>query len=89
MVAWSLSGLVLPGIATALTPVFGPRAFMVIALVVAAAYALFVAYRVTRREPVPDAEQEPYQPVSAQAPYTAELAPQAEETPEEREESQR
>jgi len=89
MVAWSLSGLVLPGIATALTPIVGPRAFMVIALVVAAAYALFVAYRVTRREPVPDAEQEPYQPVSAQAPYTAELAPQAEETPEEREEFQR
>lgn len=79
LIAWSLSGLVLPGLATALTPVFGPRAFMYLALTVAAAYALFVAYRLTRREPVPEAEQEPYQAVSAQAPLTAELAPQAEE----------
>ncbi len=79
MIAWSVSGLVLPGLATALTPLFGPRAFMFIALVVAALYGLFVAWRVTRREPVPEAEQEPYQQVTAQAPLTAELAPQTEE----------
>ncbi len=76
MIAWSVSALVLPAVATALTPVLGPKAFMTIALVIAGSYALFVLFRVIRREPTPEAETEPYQQISAQAPLTAELAPQ-------------
>jgi MFS family permease len=76
LVAWSVSGFVLPGLATALTQVAGPRAFMFVAMTVAALYATFVAYRLTRREPAPEADHEPYQPISAQVPHTAELAPQ-------------
>ena len=49
---------------------------MYVAMAVAALYAAFVAYRLTRREPAPEAEHEPYQPISAQVPHTAELAPQ-------------
>jgi MFS family permease len=76
LIAWSISGLVLPGLATALTQVAGPSAFMYLAIAIAALYAAFVAYRLTRREPVPEKDIEPYQPISAQAPYTSELAPQ-------------
>jgi MFS family permease len=76
LIAWSLSGLVLPGLATVLTQVVGPEAFMYVAIAAAALYAAFVAYRLTRREPAPEADQEPYQPISAQVPHTAELAPQ-------------
>jgi MFS family permease len=81
LVAWSISGFLLPGLATVLTQVAGPRAFMYLAMGVAALYAGFVAYRLTRREPAPEAEQEPYQPISAQAPYTAELAPHVADGP--------
>ncbi len=79
LVAWSVSGIVLPALATALTDTLGPRAFMVVAMVVAAAYAAFVAWRMVRREPAPEDDQEPYQAISAQVPHTAELAPQTEE----------
>ena len=74
LVAWSISGFVLPGLATALTQVVGPRAFMFVVLAVAALYAGFVAYRLTRRERAPEPGHEPYRPISAQAPYTPELA---------------
>ena len=76
LVAWSVSGFVLPGIATALTQVVGLQAFMYVAMAVAALYAAFVAYRLTRREPAPLGDQEPYRPISAQVPHTAELGPQ-------------
>jgi len=79
LVAWSASGVVLPALATALTQVFGPRAFMFVAIATAALYGAFVAYRVTRREPAPGADQEPYRAISAQAPYTPDLAPQPSE----------
>ena len=74
LVAWSISGLVLPGLATVLTQVVGPRAFMFVAIAVAALYAAFVCFRLLRREPV--ATHEPYQPITAQAPYTPEMSPQ-------------
>ena len=76
LVAWSVSGIVLPALATALTESLGTRAFMMVAMAVAAAYAAFVAWRMVRREPTPEAAQEPYQAISAQVPHTAELAPQ-------------
>ena len=76
LVAWSVSGIVLPALATALTEAAGTRAFMLVAMVVAALYAAFVAWRMLLREPVPEAAQEPYQAITAQVPHTAELAPQ-------------
>lgn len=75
LVAWSISGFVIPAVATALTQVAGPRAFMFVAVAIAVLYGLFVLYRLTRREPVADAAQEPYQPITAQAPYTPDVAP--------------
>ncbi len=82
LVAWSLSGIVLPGLATVLTQVTGPKAFMYVAMTVAALYGAFVIYRVRHSEAAPEEDQEPYQPITAQAPYTAEMAPQpSEENP--------
>ncbi len=75
LVAWSVSGFVLPGLATALTGVVGPRAFMYVALAVAALYALFVLYRLRRRTAAAEADHTSYQAITAQAPHTAELAP--------------
>lgn len=75
----SVSGTILPGVATLLTPVVGPQAFMYVTIVTAALYALFVLYRLTRRDPVPDEDQEPFQQMTGQMPLTAELAPQPEE----------
>jgi len=51
----------------------------VLAIAVAAAYGLFVAYRLTRREAPAEADQEQFLTVSAQAPLTAELAHQSED----------
>ncbi len=79
LVAWSVSGLVLPALATALTGPLGPRAFMFLAMAVATAYGLFVAYRLMSRAAAKAEDHEPYQPISAQAPHSAELAPPAED----------
>jgi MFS family permease len=76
LIAWSVSGFLLPGLATALTPVLGPKAFMFVTILVAVGFAGFVVWRVLQREPVPDDETEPYQAISAQAPHTPEFAPQ-------------
>ncbi len=80
LVAWSVSGLLLPGLATVLTQLTGPKAFMYLAIAIALAYGTFVVFRLTRREAVAEEDLEPYQPISAQAPHTAELAPQPSET---------
>ncbi|MBO6836103.1 MAG: MFS transporter [Alphaproteobacteria bacterium] len=78
--AWSLSGFVLPGAASFLTDIYGAKAFMYVAMVIALVYGLFVAYRMTRREGVPVEAQEAYEPRAAQAAYAPELyAPVTEE----------
>ncbi len=79
LVAWSVSGFVLPGITTVLVQIVGPEAFMYVAIAVAAAYGIFVAFRLTQTDPVEQEETEPYQPISAQAPHMPELAPLREE----------
>ena len=76
LIAWSVSGFILPGLATALTPVLGPQAFMFVTIAVAIGFAGFVVWRVIHKDPVPDEETEPFQAISAQAPHTPELAPQ-------------
>jgi MFS family permease len=74
LVAWSVSGIVLPGIATALTEHWGPRAFMYMAIAVATMYALFVGCRIFARDPSAEEDLEPYIPITAQIPHSAELA---------------
>ncbi len=76
LVAWSVSGLVVPALATALTPVFGAKVFMYLVILIAVLYLGFVASRIVLREPTPSDEIEPYQQVSAQVPLSAELAQQ-------------
>lgn len=81
LVAWSISGFVVPALTTALTPVFGPRAFIYVVIAIGALYGLFVVYRFTRRDATREEDQEPYQQISAQAPYTPELSPLAVDEP--------
>ncbi|MEM7407638.1 MAG: MFS transporter [Pseudomonadota bacterium] len=75
LIAWSLSGAVLPALTTVLTELTEPRAFMYVVAVTGTLYGLFVVYRMFRKEPTAEPEQEPFQPISAQAPHYAELGP--------------
>ncbi len=72
--AWSLSGFVVPGIVTGLSAVWGTQAFIYVAVVIALAYALFVAGRVITTRPVPTAETGEFTPMTAQAPLPVDLA---------------
>jgi MFS family permease len=72
--AWSFSGFVVPGIVTALTAVYGTQSFMYVAIVIAAAYAGFVVWRVARAKPVPAEETGSFSPMTAQAPLPTDLA---------------
>lgn len=70
LIVWSAAAFVLPAIATAATPMFGPKTFMYIVVVVALGFAVFVGLRVSRR-PVPPAaptEAEAFGLRTAQAP---------------------
>jgi MFS family permease len=77
--AWSLSGFVVPAIGTALTAMFGTQAFMYVAIVIAAAFCAFVAWRIARSRPVPPEETGSFAPMTAQAPVPVDLAFPAEE----------
>ena len=74
LVAWSVSGLIVPALATALTPLFGPRVFMYLAIVIAAAYLAFVLIRTRQREAAPHEDTTVHKTVSAQVPLTPELS---------------
>ncbi|MDX1402681.1 MAG: MFS transporter [Kiloniellales bacterium] len=75
LVAWSLSAFLLPGLATVLTEFFGPKAFMFLAIAIASLYFGFVLLRLKSREATEEGFQEPFQALTAQAPYTPELSP--------------
>jgi len=79
MFIWSISALIIPLVATALTGLLGVTAFMGLAGFIAALYGIFVALRITRREATPDDAQEPYRASGAQVPLTADLAPVSED----------
>ena len=79
MIAWSLSAFILPGVATLATEFLGAKAFMYVAIVIAAAYIIFVVVRLRSRDAPEEDLQEPFQPLTAQAPYTPEMAPLQEE----------
>jgi MFS family permease len=78
--AWSVSGFIVPGVATVLTAVYGTRAFMHVAIVIAVLFCLFVLWRVVRSRPVPAGETGSFSPMTAQAPPPVDLAfPQGEQ----------
>ncbi|TIN27722.1 MAG: MFS transporter, partial [Mesorhizobium sp.] len=70
--AWSLSGFVVPGIVTALSAAFGTQAFIYVAILIAAAFCLFVLLFTTQA--VPAGETGSFAPMTAQAPLPVELA---------------
>jgi MFS family permease len=76
--AWSLSGFVIPGIATTLTLVFGTQAFMYIAIAIAATFCIFVAWRIGTAPKTAEPGGS-FAPMSAQAPLPADLAFSGEE----------
>ena len=72
--AWSLSGFIVPGLGTLLTAIYGTQSFMYVAIAIAAAFCLFVAWRVLTTQAVADATPTGYSPMTAQAPLPVELA---------------
>jgi len=72
--AWSLSGFVLPGIATVLTGAYGTRAFMFLAAGTAGVFALFVLWRSLRGGPVAGTETRQWQPAAAPTPVAPDLS---------------
>jgi MFS family permease len=72
--AWSLAGFVVPGLVTGLSAVYGTQTFIYVAIVIALAYVLFVAWRVVTTRPVPAAETGEFAPMTAQAPPPVDLA---------------
>ena len=75
LIVWSLSGVLMPALTTALMPTTGIKTFMWLAIVLAIFNLGFVIYRMTIREPVPEQDQISHQTVSAQVPLTSELSP--------------
>jgi MFS family permease len=65
---WSVSGFLVPGIGTALTAAFGTASFILVAIVIAALFCLFTAWRVMRSARVPAEAAGPFTPLSAQTP---------------------
>jgi len=72
--AWSLSGFVIPGIGTMLTAMYGTQSFMLVAIAIAAAYCLFVIWRLANSRPVPASETGAFAPMTPQAPLPVDLA---------------
>lgn len=68
--AWSVAGFVAPGIGTVLTGFYGTRSFMYVVTAIAAAYALFVAWRLVAARPAPTSGS--FAPMSAQTPLPLE-----------------
>lgn len=72
--AWSLSGFLIQGAATALTAAFGTEAFMYVAIAIAAIFCAFVIWRLTQSPAAQPETSSPFAPMSAQAPLAADLA---------------
>lgn len=78
--AWSVSGFIVPAVGTALTAVFGTAAFMAIAIVIGAAFSVFVVVRIARNPAVPADETGSFAPMTAQVPLPVELGFDTEDT---------
>ena len=79
--AWSLSGLLVPGLGTVLTALYGTVAFIYVAVAIAFLYGTFVLWRTIRAVAVPAEETVNFSPMSAQAPLPVELSLPTEATP--------
>ncbi len=73
LVAWSTAATIVPLGVTMLTPILGGRTFIVAAMAVAVAYAIFVLRRLKERGPAPEAERESFEMRSAQLPNASAL----------------
>ena len=80
MVAWSVSGFIVPLAVTFAIQWFDITAFMVIGGVISATFAVFVIYRIYKRDAVVVEEMETFQTTSAQVPYYAEILPYDEDS---------
>ncbi|HEY4191753.1 MAG TPA: MFS transporter [Mesorhizobium sp.] len=72
--AWALAGFVVPGVVTGLSVVFGTQSFIFVSIAIAAAFCLFVIWRIILVRPVPIAETGLFSPMAGQAPLSVELA---------------
>ncbi len=79
--AWSVSGFIVPGIGTLLTGLYGTRSFMMVAIVIAAIFSVFVMIRIARNPAVPKDETGSFAPMTAQAPLPVDLAFPVEDAP--------
>lgn len=71
--AWSVSGFIMPAIATILTGYFGTQAFMYVAVAIAISFCGFVSWRIAHGPAAPEATSA-FAPLSGQAPLPADLA---------------
>lgn len=82
--AWSLSGVLVPAVATGLTAIYGTAAFIHVAVSIAFVFAVFVLWRISRREQVPSGETGAFAPLAGQTPLPVDLVtPDEEPLPEE------
>lgn len=70
--AWSVSGFIMPAVATLLTGTFGTQAFMYVAVAIAVAFCAFVTWRILQASPAETSGA--FQPMSAQAPLPVDVA---------------
>jgi MFS family permease len=82
LVAWSTAATIVPLGVTMLTPILGDRTFIVAAMAVAVAYALFVLRRLKERGRAPEEERESFGIRSAQLPNAATLTEPGKGNPE-------
>jgi MFS family permease len=61
LVAWSASAFLMPGLVTAITPVFGPKAYMGVIIVMAATFAVFALIRIRAGRHAASADAPPHQ----------------------------
>lgn len=71
--AWSLSGFLIPGLATILTAVYGTQAFMHVAIAIAVVFCAFVSWRLTRARAPNQDTSTGFAPMAAQTPVATEL----------------
>ena len=74
LLAWSISGFLVPGIGTVLTAAYGTQSFIYVAISIAACFSLFVAWRLFRAAAVPAEATGSFAPMTAQAPLAVDLA---------------
>jgi MFS family permease len=71
LVAWSTAATIVPLAVTMLTPILGDKTFIIAAILVAIAYAVFVLQRLKERGPAPEGDRESHEVRSAQLPNAA------------------